>query len=615
MAIKGARTHAGGAQPTRELTIIGQDPVVRRRGRILTAKVRVPIEELAAGPRGYRVHVVDYDASENRLYKPLVSAAMGTVAAPVDPFALSDTQIARLSADGFNRRLLNNPHFHAQNVYAIVMRTLAHFERALGRRLSWSFGGHQLKVAPHAFAEPNAYYSKQDEGILFGYFAGKEGPILTCLSHDIVVHETTHALVDGLRPRLMEPSSPDQAAFHEAFADVVALLSVFSLPEVVAEAVRAAVRSTNGNMVRVTELTVRAFQDGMLFGLGEQFGAELSGMHGSSLRRSIKLKPDPRLLDTAEYQEEHRRGEILVAAMLHGFVDVFKRRLITLGRDAKGRLPAVRVAEEGADIAGRMLTMAIRALDYLPPTDLEFGDFLSALVTSDIEIKPDDSRYGVRDAMRRSFAAFGIEPTSKGGPGDLAGCWDSPEEQPLPGRGKRGKAAAAPNYNSVHRAALQRDPDEVFRFLWENKEVLGLCESAHTVVASVRPCLRVDEDGFSLRETVADYVQILTVRAKELETIEIPGRKGRIHKPKGLSPGATVRLLGGGALLFDEFGKLKYHIRNSLLSPQKQTRRLQHLFDAGYFDRASGQRGFSALHLKGLRPELPVGGREKDQWR
>lgn len=615
MANIGARTHAGSAQPTRQLTIIGQDPVVRRHGRILTAKVRVPIEELGAGPRGYRVHIVDYDASENRLYKPLASGAMGTVAAPVDPFALSDKQIANLSVDAFNRRLLNNPHFHAQNVYAIVMRTLAHFERALGRRLSWSFGGHQLKVAPHAFAEPNAYYSKQDEGILFGYFAGREGPILTCLSHDIVVHETTHALVDGLRPRLMEPSSPDQAAFHEAFADVVALLSVFSLPEVVAEAVRAAAHSTPGNMVRVAELTVRAFQEGMLFGLGEQFGDELSGLHGSSLRRSIKLKPDPELLNTAEYQEEHRRGEILVAAMLHGFVDVFKRRLITLGRDAKGRLPGVRVAEEGADIAGRMLTMAIRALDYLPPTDLEFGDFLSALITSDLEIKPDDSRYGVREAMRRSFAEFGIKPTSSGGTGDEEGRWEPPEEQPPPARRRRAKAAPRLNYSSIHRAALQRDADEVFRFLWENKHVLGLCESAHTVVGSVRPCLRVDEDGFSLRETVADYVQILTVRAKELETIQIPGRTDRIRKPKGLSPGASVRLLGGGALLFDEFGKLKYHIRNSLLHPRKQTRRLQHLFDAGYFDRGSGLRGFAALHLKGMRPELPTANREGDRWR
>jgi hypothetical protein len=588
---------------------------VRRNGRILTAKVRVPIEELAAGPRGYRVHVVDYDASENRLYKPLASAAMGTAAAPVDPFALSDRQIASLSADAFNRRLLNNPQFHAQNVYAIVMRTLAHFERALGRRLSWSFGGHQLKVAPHAFAEPNAYYSKRDEGILFGYFAGRAGPVFTCLSHDIVVHETTHALVDGLRPRLMEPSSPDQAAFHEAFADVVALLSVFSLPEVVAQAVRAAAQSTAGKIIRVAHLTVQAFQEGMLFGLGEQFGDELSGLHGSSLRRSIRLRPDPNLLNSVEYREEHRRGEILVAAMLHGFVDVFKRRLTTLGRDDKGRLPAARVAEEGADIAGRMMTMAIRALDYLPPTDLEFGDFLSALITSDLEIKPDDSRYGVREALRRSFASFGIRPASKGRRGDEAGRWETPEQK-MPTRLKRsGKPAPAINYGQIHRDALQRDADEVFRFLWENKHVLGLCESAHTVVASVRPCLRVDEDGFSLRETVADYVQILTVRANELEGIPIPGRKGRIHKPKGLSPGASVRLLGGGALLFDEFGKLKYHIRNSLLNPRKQTKRLQHLFDAGYFNRRLGQRGFAALHLKGLRPELPCARREVDSWR
>ncbi len=96
------------------------------------------------------------------------------------------------------------------------------------------------------------------------------------------------------------------------------------------------------------------------------------------------------------------------------------------------------------------------------------------------------------------------------------------------------------DYSFVHREALQRDRDEVFRFLWDNREALGLCDEAYTEVGGVRPCLRVDVDGFTLRETVADYVQILTVRADELETIRIPGTT-EAHSP---APG-TGRLADG----------------------------------------------------------------------
>ena len=67
-----------------------------------------------------------------------------------------------------NQTILKNPKFHAQNVYAIVMRTLARFEFALGRRISWGFHGHQLKVAPHAFADANAFYSEDDQALMFG---------------------------------------------------------------------------------------------------------------------------------------------------------------------------------------------------------------------------------------------------------------------------------------------------------------------------------------------------------------------------------------------------------------------------------------------------------------
>jgi hypothetical protein len=597
-------------RPSRALTIVGQDPFVRHRnGRIVTAVVSIPNEPLGAGPRGHRVQIVDYDASHGRHYVPFSPDTYGTTADPADPLAV----LVDLPPKQFNTRVLNDPRLHAHNVYAIAMRTLSHFERALGRRVNWSFGGHQLKVAPHAFAEPNASYSRQNEGILFGYFVGAHGLVFTSLSHDIIAHETTHALIDGLRPHLMEPSSPEQAAFHEAFGDIVALLSVFSLPEIVTAAVRHATDASDGRAIAVTQVLDR-LKDSVLFGLGEQFGDALSSqVHGASLRRSVRLAPDTRWRHRREFQEEHTLGEILVAAVLHTFLDIYRRRLTTLGRDSHGVLPARRVAEEGADIAQRLLTMAIRSLDYLPPTDVEFGDFLSALITSDLEIRPDDSRFHARDALRRAFRSFGIVPASTYYQ-DEEGRWAPPLA--LKGRKGRRPRLAALNFSCVHREALQRDTDEVFRFLWHNRRELRLCEPAYTVVNAVRPCLRVDEDGVTLRETVADYVQILTIRAGELKHLEIPGMRARIAKPAGLRDSTTIRLLGGGALIFDEFGSLKYHVSNAVLNAKRQTARLAHLFRAGFLDRAGRRdRSFAAMHLQGLRPDLPPAQTEAVQWR
>jgi len=53
------------------------------------------------------------------------------------------------------------------------MSVLARFERALGRRVPWSFAGHQITVAPHAFLDLNAFYSKDDRAIFFGYLSGR----------------------------------------------------------------------------------------------------------------------------------------------------------------------------------------------------------------------------------------------------------------------------------------------------------------------------------------------------------------------------------------------------------------------------------------------------------
>lgn len=546
---------------TRKLTIIAQDPGVKIANKILTAQVSVPAEELYPGPRGYRVQVIDYDASTDTLYAPLAYAPSAD-GLYQDPFQ-------KASDD----ELLSNPHFHAQNVYAIVMRTLARFEFALGRRVGWSFAGHQLMIAPHAFADANAFYSERDRALMFGYFPALDGygTIFSCLSHDVVAHETTHALVDGLRTYFTYPSSPEQAAFHEGFSDVVALLSVFSLRDVVAALLDA--HSEDAKRIKRSKLTPGKLRQSVLLGLAEQMGEEMSHLRGHALRRSVALRRSPSILQDAEFQEPHRRGEVLVAAMLNAFIEVWTMRLKSLGDKQTEYFDRKRVAEEGADAASHLLTMAIRALDYTPPTDLEFGDFLSALLTADIELVPDDSKYGYRDILRRSFAGYGIKPAADENPD---GYWNSPD--------------CALDYKRTHFAAMQRDPDEIFRFLWENRRALGLNEDAYSRVNAVRPCLRVGPDGFVLHETVADYVQIVKLLPAEL-------KQRHIDIPPGMPAKREVTIYGGGSLIFDEYGQLKYHVSNRVLNAGKQSRRLRYLWEYGYFHPAfDEQRRFASMH-------------------
>jgi hypothetical protein len=552
---------------TRKLTIIAQDPSVRMGQKILTTAVEVPAEDLLPGPCGYRVRVIDYDTATATLYEPATYKPFSG-GAYEDPFEKkSDAQ------------LLSDPRFHAQNVYAIVMRTLARFEFALGRRVAWGSQGHQLHVAPHAFSEANAFYSRDDRGLFFGYFIGASNkPVHTCLSHDIVAHETTHAILDGLRSRYMEPSSPDQAAFHEGFSDIVALLSVFSLKDVVSALLDKTLGK--GRLIADKNLTRAAIKKSVLLGLADEMGSELSAVRGQALRRSVELNPSKAHMTSPDFNEEHERGELLVAAVLNAFLDIWLERLAKIGNIGGRSKDRSLVVDEGARVAEHLLTMAIRAIDYCPPTDITFSDYLSALLTIDREVVPDDGKYGYRKAILKNFNAFGINQ-AKGAEQD--GTWKRCDQQLV--------------YSRTRFDSMLRNKEEVFRFIWENQTPLDIHKDGYVEVQSVQPSHRVGPDGFILRETIAEYVQILTLYAHELKSVI------GIPPPPGLNPWRRIRLFGGGALVFDEYGQLKYQIANRLEDREKQKVRLEYLFDTGFFDQEpeprppSSQSRLAQLHL------------------
>lgn len=534
---------------TREMEVIAQDPGVKRDGRILTTPVKVRWEDLEPGPMGHRVYVVDYDSSTQTMYKPAVVGENG-------------------GTPSKDEELLGDPSFHARNVYALVMRTLARFEYALGRRVEWGFKSHQLKVVPHAFEEMNAFYSKEDESLVFGYYQTEHGVHFTCLSHDVVVHETSHALLDGLRKRFLAPSSPDQAAFHEGFGDIIALLSVFSLNQVLLTLLAGGMEGDGGSaaakgLIHEDGATSDALMDSVLLGLADQMGADAGTPRAGALRRSVRIEPDPSILERPEYQEAHARGEILVAAMMRTFVDVWTRRLTSLGRIEGKYFDLGRVAEEGAMIAEALLAMAIRAIDYTPPIHIDFGDYLSALLTADEEIRADDSRYGLRTSLTEWFGRYGITPGAE----TEDGRWTAPEKPLL--------------HDGVRFASLQSEPIEMFSLLWANRRQLRLDPGAYTQVTSLRPCVRISpDDGLPLRETVAECTQYVKVPASEL------GRFG-LKPPAGMKPEQEVVLEGGSTFVLDEYGRLKFEIYNPLPSKDSSSgnaraqARLQYLWDSG----------------------------------
>jgi subtilisin family serine protease len=405
--------------PFRRLRGFAVDPTLATA--LATAKVSqvtlaVPWEPLKPGPVGEYLEVIDFDPASRCYYEPVNLD---------DPRLLAQDGLA--PSEG-------TPQFHQQMVYAVVSRTIQNFEHALGRKTLWRPGPaperksakndsvyvQRLRVYPHALRERNAYYTPQKIALLFGYFkASDDNPgdhmpgslVFTCLSHDIVAHETTHALLDGMSRSFLQATNPDVLAFHEGFADIVAIFQHFTFPEILR------------HQISVTRGDIRSHQN-FLGELAGQFG------HGAGMREALRsaigrtdaagvwhpIRPDPKEYENTT--EPHARGAILVAAVFDAFLSIYERRtsdLLRLATGGSGVLQAgaihpdlvERLAEEAAKSAQHVLTMCIRALDYCPPVDITFGEFLRAIITADVDLVADDD-LGYRVSFVEAFRRRGI---------------------------------------------------------------------------------------------------------------------------------------------------------------------------------------------------------------
>lgn len=406
-------------QAPRKLRVFAFDPATGNRyanRQIRELSISIPWEldpDTDIGPDGEYLQVIDYDPASNAFYEPI---------------DLNDPSVR------FNDGLKpseENPKFHQQMVYAVCMETIAVFERVLGRRVLWAphaFDKNdprkdryikQLRVYPHALREANAFYDPSKKALLFGYFTAHQSggsvppnsTIFTCLSHDIIVHETCHAILDGMHPRFIENSNCDMLALHEAFSDIVAIFQHFSHASVLENQIA----KTRGDLE----------QNSLLGALAQEFGQAVG--HGGALRDALGelddgtwrlRKPDNEILQTLK--GPHARGSILVAAVFRAFLSIYNGRVEDLFRIASHGSGIIREGEidpdlvkrlssEAAKSAQHVLRMCIRAMDYVPPVDLDFGDYLRGIITADHDLYPEDDK-DYRLAMIEAFSAWGIVP-------------------------------------------------------------------------------------------------------------------------------------------------------------------------------------------------------------
>jgi hypothetical protein len=488
--------------PVRPLKIYASDPMV---GRDVRARISIDTrnEPLRPGPAGARIVVIDYDATHNCFYTP------------VD---LDDSAI--LMQGGIDHSE-SDPRFHQQMVYGVASRIVGVFDRALGRPVelsSESTAGmpRPIRLYPHAFNDANAFYTPKAGGaILFGYFrASSKDPganipgqvVFSCLSHDVIAHELTHALIDRLSPALISSEHPDPYALHEGLSDLVAILDRFSLTSVVADEIR----RCGGRLTAASPLCVVA----------PQFGAALGLKNGL---RTADMPADPGQYQTT--MEPHQRGSILMSATMEALFDAYDARVRDLyeiaglsgpgdglGPDLIGRL-----ATEASRTALNVLTMYIRAFDYLPPVDVSFGDFLRAVVTADWELAPDDPG-GQRAALIESFRRRGIYAVGARSLAERSLIWDRPERdpEPLPSsivaaltrtaqslrRIRPGEGEGSQSHTGAHGA--QR---ALIAWARRNARALRLRSDGRLICERPRYSFRVTRDGQLAVDIIARFVQ------------------------------------------------------------------------------------------------------------
>jgi hypothetical protein len=444
----------------------------------------------------------------------------------------------------FIKQAVNNQHFHQLNVWAVVQRVLDFYEnaQALGRPVPWGFDGNRLIVVPHVGYGENAFYDQHSKSLQFYYFGDLDQPGYTCLSHDIIAHETGHAVLDGIRPLYNESYSVQTAAFHEFIGDLTAIiLALFN----------------NDLRHTLAGVTVGDLEGvALVADLARQFGEAVAGR--PYLRSATNLLT---MDDVKASMSPHTVSQVLTGTMFEILVGIIKKQMdrnlpVTAavpevdegvssenGRTPAGAPPAARVSAREAlwRAVGRFRSIALQGLDLCPPCDIQFVDYAGAILRNHILTDPVDER-GYRPMMLDVFHRRG-----------LCGCGRQPDEQ-LTRRCsffevmQQELTDPTERLNGPNIDRVSRSRAAAYYFLNDNRDALRIPRHQDIVVVDLYDNFKMGAAADRLpREVVLEYVWEEEVRLE-------PDPEKQLDF--GRYNGQAVGMQCGGTLIFDERGNL-----------------------------------------------------------
>ena len=325
--------HTERAADKRRLRIYATDPMSGRR-----APYRISIDidnepDLKRGPRGALVEVFDYDGWNQQFYPPVNLN---------EPRVLMEGGLAPSESD---------PRFHQQMVYAVAMKVIENSrprarpaDHVLPRREPAA-----LRLFPHAFYGAQRLLrpglQRHPVRLLHGRreTPGQNLPgqtVFTCLSHDIIAHEMTHAIVHRLRRYFIEPtnstSSPSTRLLRHRRHVPALLLSASCCAEHIQASAATCTSSNDAGE------------------LAQQFG------HATGRDRPCapRIDESPTRSATDEAFEPHERGAILVGAVFDGFFSAYQNRIADLSASPPAGPASCRAARLHPDLVNRLAAEA-----------------------------------------------------------------------------------------------------------------------------------------------------------------------------------------------------------------------------------------------------------------